>query len=335
MSEVKRFSNQIDALKVENFQELALEIFRFQYNHNKIYKKYVELLGLNLSQIQTLREIPFLPIEFFKSQDIYLSTLDKQRVEAVYQSSGTTSSNTSKHFVFDEGFYKNHSQKLFEDTYGPLSDYIILALLPSYLERENSSLVAMIDHFVQKTKNELSGFYLYNYEELLHTIERIRSSNSSKKILLWGVSFALLDIAEKYEVDLSDCIVLETGGMKGRRQEMTREELHDSLYKGLNVKSVHSEYGMTELLSQSYSKGNGLFYPSKSMRILLREPNDPFSLITAFNKAGGINVVDLANVDSCCFIETKDIGKLHEDGGFEVLGRFDHADIRGCNLLIN
>lgn len=335
MSERERFKSQIDALKVENFEKSAIQLFQYQYKNNKIYKKYVDAIGRSPQDVQKLTQIPFLPIEFFKSQSIYLKQFESQQAEAVFESSGTTGTVHSKHYVFDHNLYLNNSKRIFEQAYGPLSNYVILALLPSYLERSNSSLVSMVNYFVQETANDLSGFYLYNYDELIHTVKKIQAdTNQTKKVILWGVSFALLDITEQFSVDFSDCIIMETGGMKGRREELTREELHSRLSAAFGVKTIHSEYGMTELLSQSYSKGNGLFTPSNSMCILTREVNDPFAVTNSTTKAGGINVIDLANIDSCAFIETKDIGKVHENGEFEILGRFDYSDIRGCNLLI-
>jgi hypothetical protein len=335
MSQRERFKSKIDAINAENFESFAIQLFQFQYKNNKIYKKYVDAIGRVPEKVIKIIDIPFLPIEFFKTQKIVLDDLVDQP-NTVFESSGTTANLNSKHHVFDVAFYLVNSKRIFENTYGPLNDYVILALLPSYLERDNSSLVQMVDYFVKQTASPFSGFYLYNYQELIEAVYRIRTTGGrQKKIIIWGVSFALLDIAEQYKVDFSDCIVMETGGMKGRRAELTRAALHKQLGTAFQVGSIHSEYGMTELLSQSYSKGDGLFSISNTMRILTREVNDPFAINTQIEKAGGINIIDLANIDSCAFIETKDIGKVHSNGDFEVLGRFDYSDVRGCNLLID
>ncbi|MFQ3213404.1 MAG: phenylacetate-coenzyme A ligase PaaK-like adenylate-forming protein [Marivirga sp.] len=335
MSERERFKSEIDAINAENFENFALQLFQFQYKNNKIYKKYVDAIGRIPENVRKIADIPFLPIEFFKTQKIVLDDLAKHPT-TIFESSGTTTNVNSKHHVFDLSFYLDNCRRIFECTYGALDDYVILALLPSYLERDNSSLVAMVNFFVEQTASSLSGFYLYNYQELIAAVSRIKETEGhQKKIIIWGVSFALLDIAEQYKVDFSDCIIMETGGMKGRRAELTRETLHDQLVNSFQVKAIHSEYGMTELLSQCYSRGEGLFSISSTMRILTREVNDPFAINTQADKAGGINIIDLANIDSCAFIETKDIGKVHSNGDFEVLGRFDYSDIRGCNLLIS
>jgi len=333
MLERERFFNQIDALNSQNFEKYALSLFKYQYNHNPIYKKYVDLLGREVNAISKLTDIPFLPIEFFKSQMITADNVNSM-AEAVFESSGTTATGNSQHYVFDLNFYLRHSKKLFEEHYGHLSDYTILALLPSYLERNNSSLVAMVDYFIKETKSEHSGFYLNDYQALIDKVAYLKKQQPNTKIIIWGVSFALWDLAEDFQPDFSNCIVMETGGMKGRREEITRSELHEILTKGLNVKQVDSEYGMTELLSQSYSKGKGIFQQSKSMKLLTREVNDPFSVTKTSKRAGGINIIDLANIDSCAFIETKDIGYVYPDGAFSILGRFDHSDVRGCNLLV-
>jgi hypothetical protein len=334
MSERERFLDQIDALNPQNFEKHALFLFEYQYKHNPIYKKYVDLLGRDVRAISKLTNIPFLPIEFFKSQRVAAKNVSFNE-QAVFESSGTTATGNSKHYVFDLNFYLQHSKQLFEADYGELSDYTILALLPSYLERNNSSLVAMVDYFIKETESEHSGFYLHDYQALIDKVVYLKEHQSNTKIIIWGVSFALLDLAEDYKPDFSECIVMETGGMKGRRAEITRAELHEILKQGLNVSEVHSEYGMTELLSQSYSQGVGIFHPSKSMKILTREVNDPFALTHSSQRAGGINVIDLANIDSCAFIETKDVGYVYPNGSFKVLGRFDHSDVRGCNLMVS
>ncbi|WP_296618332.1 acyl transferase [Marivirga sp.] len=334
MSERERLLKQFDALNVENFQDFALALFQYQSKYNLVYKKYIDALNINADSINDLRSIPFLPIDFFKLHTILTQSENFPEYEAVFESSGTGSRVSSKHYVPNLNHYLNHAQNLFENYYGKLDDYIILALLPSYLEREGSSLVAMVDDFIKKTNSADSGFYLYDLKELVKKVEKLKANNNGKKIIIWGVSFALLDLAENYKVDFSDCIIMETGGMKGRRKEITREELHQILCEGLNVNAIHSEYGMTELLSQSYSKGKGVFQPSYSMKIMVREVNDPFDIKFYDKRSGGLNVIDLANIDSCAFIETQDVGIVNKDGSFQVLGRFDNSDIRGCNLMV-
>jgi phenylacetate-coenzyme A ligase PaaK-like adenylate-forming protein len=313
-----------------DFEAAALELFRFQAANNPVYKAYLQNLKINPEAISTIEKIPFLPIEFFKTQEVKTGIFEP---EVIFKSSGTTQQERSQHFVADLNFYIKNAENIFREFYSPLEDFVFLALLPSYLEQGDSSLVAMVDHFIKDSGQNEPGFYLYQLDELKNAIQKTKKTN--KQVVLFGVTYALLDLAETTEsTDLSDVVIMETGGMKGRRREMIREELHDTLKKAFNVSSIHSEYGMTELLSQAYSKGNGIFYTPKTMRILLRDLNDPFEISTNL-RSGGINVIDLANIDSCAFIETKDIGKLHPDGSFEVLGRFDNSDIRGCNLLVS
>jgi len=313
----------------EEFEKLTIEVFQYQAKNNKVYKEYLHHLNCNINSVNQICQIPFLPIEFFKSHKI---TSTSVTAKAIFTSSGTTGSLTSRHFVPDLGIYEASFTKGFEQYYHSVKDYCILALLPSYLEREGSSLIYMMEHMIKDSNHPKSGFYLHNHEELIATISELKKSN--QKILLLGVSFALLDLAEKYKLDFSDVIIMETGGMKGRRKEITREELHAFLCDRLNVTEVHSEYGMTELLSQAYSKGNSLFHTPSWMKIIIRDTYDPFSY-EKIGRSGGVNVIDLANVHSCAFIETQDLGRMHTDGSFEILGRFDHSDIRGCNLLIN
>jgi len=334
MSERERLLKQFDALNVENFQDYALDLFRYQSKYNLVYKKYIDALNIRPESVDDLRSIPYLPIEFFKQHKIITASDQFQSYDAVFESSGTGTGSSSKHYLPDLDYYLKHAQDLFEGTYGKLQDYIILALLPSYLERQGSSLVAMVDDFIKKSKSSDSDFYLYDLDSLVKKVREIKAKSEGRKIIVWGVSFALLDLAENYKADFSDCIIMETGGMKGRRKEITREELHAILSAGLNVSSIHSEYGMTELLSQSYSTGDGDFYPSKTMKVLVREVNDPFDIKFSHKRSGGLNVVDLANIDSCAFIETQDVGLVKEDGSFQVLGRFDNSDIRGCNLML-
>lgn len=313
-----------------DFETIALELFRFQATANPVYKKYLFHLGIKPETVFSLDKIPFLPIEFFKTQEVKTGEFE---AEVIFKSSGTTQQERSQHFVANLNFYLKNAELIFEEFYGKLTDFVFLALLPSYLEQGNSSLVAMVDHFIRQSGQQEKGFYLYQFDELVNAIADARKSG--KKVMLFGVTYALLDLAETVsDTDFSEVIIMETGGMKGRRREMIREELHAILKAAFKVPAIHSEYGMTELLSQAYSKGNGIFQIPKSMKILLRDLNDPFEINSSL-RSGGINIIDLANVDSCAFIETKDIGKFHPDGTFEVLGRFDNSDIRGCNLLVS
>jgi len=309
--------------------DIALRLFRYQANYNPVYASYLQHLRVNANAIGKVNEIPFLPISFFKSK---ILKTGQWREELYFNSSGTTGSSTSTHYIADLNFYLNHAQRCFEHFFGPLNQYAIFALMPSYLERENSSLIAMMRSFIEKSKSEFSGFYLYEHDKLLHDIETCRKVGN-KKVLLWGVSFALLDLAEKFHPDLSDCIVFETGGMKGRRKEVTRMELHQDLKANFNLDRIYSEYGMTELLSQAYSRGGDQFYPSPWMKVIVREVVDPFEK-GQINRTGGLNIIDLANIHSVAFIETEDSGKVFADGSFEVMGRIDNTDIRGCNLLV-
>ncbi|UZR95129.1 acyl transferase [Chondrinema litorale] len=313
----------------QEFKELCLEIFYFQAKENPVYKEYLEALKVKPKEINRIENIPFLPISFFKTSNVICKHANPV---ITFESSGTTGMQTSRHFVSDPDFYKVASEKIFNSFYGSLKDFSIYALLPSYLERSNSSLIFMVQHFIENAQSD-SGFFLHNIEKLVEQLAEAKVKN--KKIILLGVTFALLDLAEKYEIDLSSVIVMETGGMKGRRKEMIREEIHEILKRKLNISEVHSEYGMTELLSQFYSKGNGVFSGPDWAGILIRDVSDPFSVDT-IRQNGTINVIDLANIDSCCFIETNDIGNFTTEGKkeFEVRGRLDKSDIRGCNLLI-
>jgi phenylacetate-coenzyme A ligase PaaK-like adenylate-forming protein len=313
----------------ESFNKITLEIFNYQADNNKVYKDFVNKLHINRGTVATLNKIPFLPVGFFKNHKILTGS---DHAEIVFESSGTTGAPVSRHHVADAGIYEESFTRTFGLFYGNPSDYFVAALLPSYTDRDNSSLVYMVNYLIKSSRCPLSGFYKENVEELLSNIETARSK--SWKILLIGVSFALLDLAEKYSPDLSGVIVMETGGMKGRRKEMIREELHSSLREGLNVKNIHSEYGMTELLSQAYSKGGGIYFCPPWMRVLIRDQQDPLSIIGDPGITGGINIIDLANINSCSFVATDDLGRLHRDGSFEVIGRFDNSEIRGCNLLI-
>lgn len=327
MKSSKSFYKDIFHVKKSNFDELALNLFQYQASNNLIYKRYIENIGIQISNVTKVQQIPFLPISFFKSQEVKTGRWDN---EGVFESSGTTGATPSRHFVRKVDFYLKNTVEIFENFYGKLEQYHFLALLPSYLERNNSSLVLMADHFIKRSNSDYSGFYLQDHERLIDTIGRIRDG---RKIMLLGVSFALLDLLERHQPDLSDVVVMETGGMKGRREEMIRAELHAVLKEGFKVGQIHSEYGMTELMSQAYSKQAGVFHCPPWMRIILRDVNDPFDLNTK-RTSGGINIIDLANVDTCAFIETQDMGKILENNGFEVVGRFDNSDIRGCNLMV-
>ena len=312
----------------EEFKQVALNVFKHQFKNNKVYRSFCDLLYIHPSNVTKVEEIPFLPIQFFKSRKI-LSSLEE--VQETFTSSGTTGSITSKHFVTDINLYKESYLNGFSHFYGNIEDYVVLALLPNYLEREGSSLVFMVDDLIQKSKNSESGFYLNNIEELAKKLTEL--DKKGQKVLLIGVSFALLDLIETAQFNLKNTIIMETGGMKGRRKELVREELHQILQNGFGVSEIHSEYGMTELLSQGYSDGNGVFKTPPWMKILTRDTEDALT-IQQIGKTGGINVIDLANYNSCSFIATQDLGKVHKNGTFEIIGRFDNSDIRGCNLMV-
>lgn len=311
----------------KQFEELSLKIFEFQYENNKVYRNFSDLLKKNPATVSSIEEIPFLPIEFFKSKNI-LSAANTP--EITFTSSGTTGMERSQHKVTDLSLYEKSFRKAFGRFYGNIKDYCVLALLPSYLEREGSSLIYMADDLIKASENPDSGFYLNDLKKLSDKLEKL--DQSGQKILLIGVSFALLDLVERRNFDLKNTIIMETGGMKGRRKEMIRKELHTKLSKGFGVKYIHSEYGMTELLSQAYSHGDGIFHFPNWMNILIRDPEDPLQYLPE-GKTGGINVIDLANINSCSFIATQDLGKISSKGA-EILGRFDNSDIRGCNLLV-
>jgi len=317
------------SLNEQNVDDIALQLFRYQAENNPIYATYLHHLGCDFKKVIRVGEIPFMPVSFFKGHSIKTGSW---RSDSFFNSSGTSGDATSTHHIEDLNFYLNHAERCFTHFFGPLDQYHILALLPSYLERGNSSLLAMIDSFIKKSQSEFSGFYRYDQEKLLEDINQSQK-DKSRKIILWGVSFALLEFAERFQPDLSECIVFETGGMKGRRREVTRAELHNQLKKYFNLNNIYSEYGMTELLSQAYTKGEELFYPSPWMRVSVRESLDPLQK-GLIGRSGGLNVMDLANIHSIAFVETEDAGKVFEDGSFEVLGRLDNSDVRGCNLLV-
>jgi hypothetical protein len=322
-------SNKIFTIKdPEDFWECAQGIFNYQYHNNIVYKEFSESLRKGNRDVKSFDEIPFLPVEFFRNHRIITGNLP---VEMIFESSGTTATDPGRHFVSDLSFYEKSFLKTFRFFYGDPREYLIAALLPSYTERKGSSLVYMADKLIQISNNSLSGFYNRSTEDLISAVKK--SKEKHHKILLLGVSFALLDLAERKIPDLTGVIVMETGGMKGRRKELTRSELHSILKEKFNVQSIHSEYGMTELMSQAYSKEDGIFYCPPWMKVMIRDPQDPLSLYTETGRIGGINIIDLANINSCSFIATSDLGRLHDDGGFEVLGRFDNSDVRGCNLL--
>ena len=312
----------------QEFTALSLAVFKHQFKNNKVYRSFCDLLFVHPSSISTIEEIPFLPIQFFKSRKV-LSSLDE--IQETFTSSGTTGSITSKHFVTNINLYKESYLKGFAHFYGNIEEYTVLALLPNYLERQGSSLVFMVADLIEKSKKVESGFYLDNIQELANKL--LELNRNGQKILLIGVSFALLDLIEMQQFNLKNTIIMETGGMKGRRKELVREELHTILQNGFGVTEIHSEYGMTELLSQGYSKGNGVFETPPWMKILTRDTEDALS-INASGKNGGINVIDLANYNSCSFIATQDLGKVYENETFEIIGRFDNSDIRGCNLMV-
>ncbi len=326
MSDSVLLKQRLLNINADSFESLALDVFQFQYEYNKIYRKYVDLLKINIKSVKKMEEIPFLPIQFFKSHKV--STVDAPELK-IYESSGTTGSVTSKHYVYDEDFYFAVAKRIFEERYGALPQYNILALLPNYLERSNSSLVAMVNYFM-KFSGPDSGFYLDDFSMLHEKVKYLKGKK--ERFILWGVTFALMDFSETFPMSLDENIVLETGGMKGRKKEMVRGEVHELLCHNFKIRSVHAEYGMTELFSQAYSQGDGLYSEPFSMKILLRELNDPFSYV-AVGKRGGVNVIDLANIDSCSFIATQDLGLKHNDETFEILGRFDDSDVRGCNLM--
>lgn len=320
--------DQIFNIKTDSeFQQLALKVFQFQYKNVRAYRDFCNLMKIQASEIESIEDIPFLPIQFFKNKRILAENMAE---ETIFTSSGTTGSTTSKHFIADLALYEKSFRNAFQRQYGNPSNYVILALLPSYLEREGSSLIYMVKRLIEQGGNPDSGFYLYEMDALIEKLDTLEKSG--QKTLLIGVSYALLDIIEKRKFQLKNTIVMETGGMKGRRKEMIKEELHEILKKGFDTDTIHSEYGMTELLSQAYSMGNGVFYCPPWMKILTRDTEDALSYIHA--KTGGINIIDLANLYSCAFIATQDLGKVYPDGRFEVLGRFDHSDIRGCNLMV-
>jgi phenylacetate-coenzyme A ligase PaaK-like adenylate-forming protein len=331
LSDHTKIAEGLFDFNISVFDAKALEIFRFQALHNPVYRQYIDLLGVKPDSVARIVDIPFLPVRFFKTHQVVSGDFEPQ---AVFESSGTTGSVNSRHYVKDTEIYRNSFLNGFKKFFGDPSGWCIIGLLPSYLERQHSSLVYMVDDLVKRSRAEESGFYLYEFAKLHHTLTQLEQRK--QKTILIGVTFALLDFAEQFPMILEHTIVMETGGMKGRREEMTRQQVHDLLSSQLGVKQVYSEYGMTELLSQGYSKGEGLFRTSDTMKILLRDEDDPLHIHDAGDqpRRGIINVIDLANIFSCSFIATEDAGKLYSDGSFEVTGRVDNSDIRGCTLMV-
>lgn len=312
----------------KQFEKIALKVFRFQYDNNSVYREFCQFLNVEKQQVKSIEQIPFLPIQFFKSHEVLSS---QEKIQETFTSSGTTGMATSRHLVTDISLYEESYRKGFSQFYGNIENYAVLALLPSYLDREGSSLIYMVDDLIKLSNHPESGFYLNNYDELIQKLLELDAAGEN--IILIGVTYALLDLIEKQNFQLKNTIIMETGGMKGKRKEMIREELHELLCKGFGVEAIHSEYGMTELLSQAYSLGNGVFECPNWMQILIRNTEDALSYV-GNGKTGGINVIDLANINSCSFIATQDLGKKQPNNSFEVLGRFDNSDIRGCNLMV-
>ena len=312
----------------KQFEKIALKVFRYQYENNIVYREFCELLNTDSHKVKSLEQIPFLPIQFFKSHNVVSNT---NAIEETFTSSGTTGTITSKHLVTDASIYEESYRKGFSQFYGNIENYVVLALLPSYLEREGSSLIYMVEDLIRLSNHSESGFYLHNHDELIKKL--IELDQAGQNVILIGVTYALLDLIEKQQFQLQNTIIMETGGMKGKRKEMIREELHQQLCEGFGVSVIHSEYGMTELLSQAYSLGEGVFECPSWIQILIRDTEDALTYIPQ-GKTGGINVIDLANINSCSFIATQDLGKKNPNNSFEVLGRFDSSDIRGCNLMV-
>ena len=311
---------------IEDFESMAVKIFKYQFDNNKIYRSFCDLINKNPSDITNSNQIPFLPIKFFKSHTVLSSN---QSIEKKFISSGTTNTNLSTHYITDLKLYESSFENSFKYFFGDIKEFTILALLPSYLENKNSSLIYMADKLIKESNRKNSGFYLDNYIELKDKLIELKK----EKVILIGVTFALLNLIEKFNFKLPNLTIVETGGMKGRRKEMIRNELHTKLINGFGTDLICSEYGMTELLSQAYSTNNGIFQCPPWMKIHIREPQDALS----FKKngiTGGVNVIDLANINSCSFIATEDLGKKNDENNFEILGRFDNSDIRGCNLLV-
>lgn len=324
----QELTKQVINIENNDFETVALSLFHFQYRYNTLYQSFVDCLNVNIANVSSLQDIPFLPVSFFKTHTVKSGNFD---AKVVFSSSGTTGQQTSKHHLSDTQVYDQISLSAFSRFYGSVSDYCFLALLPSYLERPDSSLVHMCSNFISQSKCSQSGFFLNEMDRLLETIEKLRRKEIPTVLI--GVSYALLDLADHYHPDLKGIIVMETGGMKGRRAEMTKEAMHKHLKSSFNLSEIHSEYGMTELLSQAYSKGAGVFFAAPTMKVMTAETTDPRT-VQKTGKAGIVQIVDLANIDSCAFIATEDLGICYENGGFEIIGRQDNSDIRGCNLMV-
>jgi phenylacetate-coenzyme A ligase PaaK-like adenylate-forming protein len=332
MNELSTLELELKNITAANFEALAIKIFHLQYEQNELYRKYCTILKIKPSSILKLEQIPFLPIQFFKSKVIKTTAFTEQ---VIFESSGTTGSINSKHFVKDKAIYEASYLAGFRNFYGIEKDYCIIGLLPSYLERQHSSLVYMVNDLIEKTGHKNSGFYLYDYKKLQSVLQE--NENAKQKTILIGVTYALLDFAEQYPTKLEHTIIMETGGMKGRREELTRSQVHQKLSASFAVENIHSEYGMTELLSQAYSTEKGIFTCSNSMKVFIRSEDDPLLILQNIDKdfiTGAINIVDLSNIHSCSFIATDDAGKLYKNGSFEILGRLENSDIRGCGLMI-
>ncbi len=327
----KELRKMIFGVKLDDFEAVALAIFQFQYDNNEIYRSYCKSIKTDVEQVKKMTQIPFLPIQFFKNKIITSTSFEPQ---VVFESSGTTGSINNKHYIKDLAIYEESFIKCFELFYKNIQEYCILGLLPSYLERNNASLVYMVDHLIKLSNNVNSNFYLNDFQKLSETI--LSNESKKQKTLLIGVSFALLDFTEAYQFNLQNTIVMETGGMKGRREEISKNALHQILKEKFGIDSIHSEYGMTELLSQSYSCGNNIFKSPPWKKILLRSEDDPFEIKSIINKSitGAVNIIDFANLYSCSFIATDDIGQLHPDGSFEIIGRLENSDVRGCGLMV-
>lgn len=326
IDDFKKNFDWINKVQPENFESAALTIFKYQSANNPIYKAYIEAIGVQPNKVKRMVDIPFLPINFFKTHKVLCQDVN---ADIYFESSGTTSTTNSRHYLVDTDLYRSSFLHHFHSFYGNPEDYIFFCLLPSYLERNNSSLVFMADELIKRSTYPESAFYLNEWEKL--SIELEKTAKNKQKALLLGVTFALLDFSEAYPMDLSDVIVMETGGMKGRREEWTRHEIHDFLKEKWNLENVHSEYGMTELFSQAYSKGKGIYYPGNTMKISIRDRNDPLSNFES--GSGCLNIIDLANIFTCSFIATEDMGKVHTDGSFEIYGRMDYSALRGCSLM--
>ncbi len=327
---INSFKQLIFGASPFDFEEQAIQLFRFQYRENSVYQTYCQLINCKVEEVNSIQEIPFLPIASFKNHPVKSEAFDPQ---ICFESSGTTGSISSKHYVKDLSIYEKSFCKGFEKFYGPIEEFCVLGLLPSYLERKGSSLVYMVDSFIKQSKFEESGFFLHDTEALKNLLNRL--NQTQEKVLLIGVSFGLLDFVEQYQLASNDqLVVMETGGMKGRRKELVREELHQLLQKGFNTETIHSEYGMTELLSQAYAMQHGHFKTPAWMKVLTRKQDDPFSYCQP-GESGALNIIDLANIHSCAFIQTDDLGRINKDGSFQVLGRFDASEVRGCNLMVS